>query len=65
MTKCVAPKGAIMETVPETYVQKLPRRVWNVKKLPRRVRNVTKLPRRVRNVKLVIDIVGYRGLCSL
>ena len=53
-----------MESVPETYVQKLPRRVWNVKKLPRRVRNVTKLPRRVRNVKLV-DIVGYRGLGSL
>ena len=43
-----------METIPETYVQKL----------PRRIRNVTKLPRRVRNVKLV-DLVGYRELGSL
>jgi len=53
-----------MESVPETYVQKLPRRAWNVKKLPRRDRNVTKLSRRVRNVNLV-DLVGYRELGSL
>ena len=43
-----------METVPETYVQKL----------PRKVRNMKKLPRRARNVKLV-DLVGYRELGSL
>ena len=55
---------AAMESVPETYVQKLPRRAWNVKKLPRRDRNVTKLSRRVRNVNLV-DLVGYRELGSL
>ena len=43
-----------METIPETYVQKL----------LRRVRNVNKLRRRVRIVKLV-DLVGYRELGSL
>ena len=53
-----------MGTILENYVQKLPRRVSNVKKLLRRVRIVKKLPRRVRNVKLV-DLVGYRGLGSL
>ena len=51
-----------MGTVPETYVQKLPRRVRQVKKLPRRVRNVRKLPCRVRNV---VDLVRYRELGSL
>ena len=53
-----------MGTILENYVQKLPRRVSNVKKLLRRVRIVKKLPRRVRNVKLV-DLVGYRELGSL
>ena len=42
-----------METVPETYVLKLPRRVKNVKKVPRRVRNVK-----------LVDLVGYRELGS-
>ena len=43
-----------MDPIPETYVQKL----------LRRVRNVNKLRRRVRIVKLV-DLVGYRELGSL
>ena len=51
-------------TILENYVQKLPRRVSNVKKLLRRVRIVKKLPRRVRNVKLV-DLGGYKELGSL
>ena len=53
-----------MESVPETYVQIMPRRVCNVKRLPPRARNVNKLRRRVRIVKLV-DLVGYRELGSL
>ena len=61
---CVVPWKEAMETVPETYVQKLPRRVRNVKKLSRRVRNVKKRPRWVGNVMLV-DLLGYRELGSL
>ena len=61
---CVVPWNEAMETVPETYVQKLPRRVRNVKKLSRRVRNVKKRPRWVGNVMLV-DLLGYRELGSL
>ena len=53
-----------METVPETYVQKVPRRLRKVKKLPARsVGNVKKLPRSVRNVKLV-DLGEYWELGS-
>ena len=53
-----------MDPIPETYVQKLPRRLRKVKKLSaRRVGNVKKLPRSVRNVKLV-DLGEYWELGS-